>query len=163
MLKQLTYDKRHHANVITLPKTRTSIRKVLLTPVLIKLLIEENKFQQSNEFVNGVYYYWNDIKKEYDNSTQFICRRHSTGRTMTRSGVDHYRAKIQEELSCNWHTRFYWHALRHTFASTMAGKGVPIKTLSQYLGHSDTQTTGRYYLTNEEIGTKYLEKAIFTL
>ncbi|MDP2630223.1 MAG: tyrosine-type recombinase/integrase, partial [Candidatus Uhrbacteria bacterium] len=37
-----------------------------------------------------------------------------------------------------------WHKLRHTFASHLAMKGVPLKAVQELLGHSDIQTTMRY-------------------
>jgi integrase len=37
-----------------------------------------------------------------------------------------------------------WHTLRHTFASHLAAKGVPITAVQQLLGHSNITTTMRY-------------------
>ena len=37
-----------------------------------------------------------------------------------------------------------WHTLRHTFASHLAMKGVPINTVQTLLGHTDIRTTMRY-------------------
>ena len=36
------------------------------------------------------------------------------------------------------------HDLRHTFATTMAAAGVPLRTLQEYLGHADIKTTQIY-------------------
>ena len=40
--------------------------------------------------------------------------------------------------------RIGWHVLRHTFASHLAMRGVPITTISELMGHSDLKTTQRY-------------------
>ncbi|MES2359948.1 MAG: site-specific integrase [Gemmatimonadota bacterium] len=40
--------------------------------------------------------------------------------------------------------RIGWHVLRHTFASHLAMRGVPIKTIQELLGHSDLKMTMRY-------------------
>ncbi len=40
--------------------------------------------------------------------------------------------------------RVGWHVLRHTFASHLAMRGVPITTISELMGHSDLKTTQRY-------------------
>src|SRR5262249_29138219 len=37
-----------------------------------------------------------------------------------------------------------WHTLRHTFASHLAMRGVPIPAVQQLLGHSNITTTMRY-------------------
>ena len=37
-----------------------------------------------------------------------------------------------------------WHALRHTFASHLAMKGIPLKVIQELLGHSTIEMTMRY-------------------
>lgn len=45
---------------------------------------------------------------------------------------------------------FSWHVLRHTCASHLVMRGVPLKTVQEILGHADMTTTLRYaYLTPE--------------
>ena len=36
------------------------------------------------------------------------------------------------------------HDLRHTFGTAMAGTGVPMRTLQEWMGHRDIETTQRY-------------------
>lgn len=40
--------------------------------------------------------------------------------------------------------RVGWHLLRHTFASRVVSRGVPIRTLQQLLGHASITMTERY-------------------
>ena len=40
--------------------------------------------------------------------------------------------------------RFGWHVLRHTFASHLAMRGVPLKVIQELLGHATIQMTMRY-------------------
>src|SRR5262249_52884132 len=37
-----------------------------------------------------------------------------------------------------------FHNLRHTFGTAMAAAGVPMRTLQEWMGHADIQTTERY-------------------
>ena len=40
---------------------------------------------------------------------------------------------------------FRWHDLRHTFASRLVVRGVPLKTVAAYMGHTSTQMVDRRY------------------
>ncbi len=49
------------------------------------------------------------------------------------------------------------HTLRHTFASHLAMKNVPIRTLQEYMGHSDIETTMIYlHLAESHIKARFL-------
>jgi integrase len=47
------------------------------------------------------------------------------------------RAKIRPEIS--------FHVLRHTYASSLAMKGVPMGVIAEQLGHADTRMTEKHY------------------
>ncbi|OGF19324.1 hypothetical protein A3I35_02985 [Candidatus Falkowbacteria bacterium RIFCSPLOWO2_02_FULL_45_15] len=55
--------------------------------------------------------------------------------------------------------RVGWHMLRHTFASHLACKGIPIKTIQELLGHADLKVTLRY----AHLGSSTLQQAIQVL
>jgi integrase len=44
-----------------------------------------------------------------------------------------------------------WHVLRHTFASHLAMKGVPLKTIQELLGHATIEMTMRYAHLSPEV------------
>ena len=54
-----------------------------------------------------------------------------------------------------------FHDLRHTFGTRMAGTGVPMRTLQEWLGHSDLTTTLRYadFSPDQAQGARYAEAA----
>lgn len=54
--------------------------------------------------------------------------------------------KICEEAGVRTVT---WHALRHTFASTLVSKGAPLKAVQELLGHSTIHMTLRYSHLNQ--------------
>jgi integrase len=39
---------------------------------------------------------------------------------------------------------FAWHNLRHSYGTALAAQGVPMRTLQEWMGHKDIQTTQRY-------------------
>ncbi|CAA9522808.1 MAG: hypothetical protein AVDCRST_MAG67-3823 [uncultured Solirubrobacteraceae bacterium] len=39
---------------------------------------------------------------------------------------------------------FAWHTLCHSYGTALAGQGVPMRTLQEWMGHKDIQTTQRY-------------------
>ncbi|MBN3033089.1 MAG: tyrosine-type recombinase/integrase [Candidatus Saganbacteria bacterium] len=51
---------------------------------------------------------------------------------------------------CKWRCGF--HTLRHTYASHLVNKGVPLLTIKDLLGHTDIKTTTIYaHLSNEHL------------
>jgi len=66
----------------------------------------------------------------------------------------HSDGKILSRFNCKWPLwrackkaglrRIGWHTLRHTFASHLIMKGVPIKVVQELLGHQTIQMTMRY-------------------
>ena len=39
---------------------------------------------------------------------------------------------------------FGWHTVRHSYGTALAGTGAPMRTLQEWMGHRDIQTTQRY-------------------
>lgn len=54
-----------------------------------------------------------------------------------------------------------FHDLRHTFGTRMAAAGAPIRSIQEWMGHSDTRTTQRYadYAPDPTQGAMYAARA----
>ncbi|MBM6888317.1 tyrosine-type recombinase/integrase [Pseudoflavonifractor phocaeensis] len=78
--------------------------------------------------------------------------RDECGELITHSKAGHFREHMQQQSG----DHFYYHALRHTVVSRLAGAGVPLKNVSAFIGHSDTRTTEMFYLGLDELGENKL-------
>jgi len=83
------------------------------------------------------------------------------GRPVRTDLLSHRFSRIRDTLS--WPKDFTFHVLRHTFASWMVMKGVPLYTVSQWMGHQSINITERYAhlapTTDAEKGKRIIEEA----
>lgn len=98
--------------VATEPKTRNSIRRVVLSRQAVELLVREHE-------------------QHPDNPLLFPSPR--TGGYWSPDAVSRINRKLLEMAGIEEHVRF--HDLRHTFATMALSSGVDVKTLSSMLGH----------------------------
>jgi len=101
------------------PKTKTSKRTIIITPELTKTLKEWKLKSKSNKhdlvFANDIGEPMdarNMVRREFDTLVKF-------------TGLSKMR----------------WHDLRHTYASILIAKNIPIKFIQTQLGHSSIKTT----------------------
>lgn len=108
--------------IITEPKTKKSIRSIILPQNILNILKE--------------------YKKTVDSEWMFPSPRKEN---MPRdpSAVYSQMQVVLERAGCK---RVRFHDLRHTFATTSVGNGMDIKTLSTILGHISSKTTMDIYL-----------------
>lgn len=102
------------------PKTKASKRKVPLQPEVIKALKPFLAMYPKD-------FYLVNFSEEIPDPGTYRCRVNAALREMGISPILKY------------------HALRHTFATTMVERGVDIKTVSVLLGHSNIATTLNVY------------------
>lgn len=108
--------------IITEPKTKDSIRSIILPQNILNTLKE----------------YKNTVDSEWMFPSPRV-----EGMPRDPSAVYHQMQVILERAECK---KVRLHDLRHTFATTSVGNGMDIKTLSTILGHISSKTTIEIYL-----------------
>ena len=111
-----------HGNIhICAPKTKSSIRTVILPPDIVKILAEYKKR------INSQWMFPSPVKEDAPYHPSAI--RKVLDRTLERAECKHVR----------------FHDLRHTFATTALANGMDVKTLSAIIGHISSETTLNIY------------------
>ena len=106
---------------ICAPKTKSSIRTVILPPEIVKILAEYKKR------INSRWMFPSPVKEDAPYHPSAI--RKVLDRTLERAECKHVR----------------FHDLRHTFATTALANGMDVKTLSAIIGHISSETTLNIY------------------
>ncbi|MBC8059305.1 MAG: site-specific integrase [Clostridiaceae bacterium] len=125
-------NKKTYEYKLTIPKTKKSVREVpfpkMLIPILKKLIIQNKE----NKLLYGELYFDNEIifcrnNGEYIDSKQ--PNRHLKI-ALKRAGIK---------------TDIHYHSLRHIFITNCVYRDIGIKTIMNWVGHTDTKTTYLIY------------------
>ncbi len=111
----------HGSIHICVPKTKSSIRTIILPPDIVKILAEYKKR------INSRWMFPSPRKEDAPYHPSAI--RKVLDRTLERAECKHVR----------------FHDLRHTFATTALANGMDVKTLSAIIGHISSETTLNIY------------------
>lgn len=112
------------------PKTATSKRTILLTSYDVEMLKEYREWQQQYADELGEIYDWHD---NLIFTTQF-----GFALSPTNFSRRWFRPLLR---ACNIPDSFTFHQLRHYHASVLLEAGVPVKVVSERLGHSSAKMT----------------------
>ena len=110
-------------------KTVTSNRVVYISDN-IREAIKEHKAEHTREMLSNGY------RTDYIFTTR-------TGNLYNKHNVRHAVDRVYNKIGVE---PIGFHVYRHTYASMLANNGIPIQTLAALLGHTDSNTTARYYV-----------------
>lgn len=122
---------REYKTIIQTPKTKKSIRTVPFPKNLIPILEKHKNRQKLYKIKYGELYTKSDFVFTTETGKNIIAR------NMTKS----YK-RLLKKLEIPYKK---FHSLRHTYATKLFEREVPIKTVQELLGHSDISTTSNIY------------------
>ena len=133
--KIVEFDDDNHANVqpVEEMKNKSSCRTLPLPEPVYEMLLEEKTKQETYRRLFRSSYH-----RENDDD---VCV-NQRGELRRPSYVTSHFSDLLKKYGLR-HIRF--HDLRHTFASILLGKDVPLINVSNFLGHSDIATTANIY------------------
>jgi len=88
------------------------------------------------------------------NGSAFVCE------NATRVGMQDWRRWFEDAVKEAGIDNFKYHDLRHTFASRLAMKGVPIASIQELLGHRSIVTTMRYAHLSPDFQKENVERLV---
>ena len=127
---------------VTTPKTKSSVRCIALPPQVVQLLKEQREWQEQRKAEVG--------DKWVEKGVVF------TGMFGNYINNNYINLQFKRLLERHDFPDVHIHDLRHANASLLINMGVPVKVISEHLGHKDTKTTENIYA---HIFNETLEKA----
>ena len=113
------------------PKTKSSARLIALPPQVVDILREQKVWQEERRTAVG--------GRWLERSAVF------TGRYGEYISKNYLNCEFKKFLKRNGLPDIHIHDLRHANASLLINMGVPVKVISEHLGHCDTRTTENIY------------------
>ncbi len=116
---------------LSTPKTKSSNRVIAMPPQLVEILHEQKAWQGRQK--NAVGDRWIDRGAVFTGTY---------GEYMSHNYINNeFKKFLKRHNLPNVHI----HDLRHANASLLINMGLPVKMISEHLGHSDTRTTENIY------------------
>ncbi|RXI58087.1 tyrosine-type recombinase/integrase [Clostridium tetani] len=122
---------REYKTIIQTPKTKKSTRAVPFPENLLPILEKHKNSQKLDKLKYGELY----IKSDFVFTTE-------TGKNIIARNMTKSYKRLLKKLKIPYKK---FHSLRHTYATKLFEREVPIKTVQELLGHSDISTTSNIY------------------
>ena len=116
---------------------------------------EDNKRTKGYRSTEIVYDRFGKGKDEPIQGGDFIQRKEN-GELITINSVKYWTDKVKKEKQVDFH----FHALRHTNASMLAARNIPLNTLVKHLGHGNANVAQKYYITSTELAEQRMRDAL---
>lgn len=116
---------------LSTPKTKSSARVIAMPPQLVEILREQKAWQDEHKKAVG--------NRWIERGAVFTG---TYGEYMAKTYIN---IQFKELLKKHNFPDIHIHDLRHANASLLINMGVPVKVISEHLGHSDTRTTETIY------------------
>ena len=113
-------------------KSRFSLRSMPLVDTMGTAILEANERQEHYQRKLGSFYCREDL--------HYLCK-DEQGRLLNPNYVT---VKHKDLLEKNKFPHIRFHDLRHSCATLLMAKGVPLEKIKEWLGHADLKTTQRY-------------------
>lgn len=136
-------DNKKYMPILQIPKTLTSVRTIPLPKSITKLLKSIKNSNSKEKLKAGTSYNDNDL---------VFCN--PIGNLLDDSNIDRSWKRFLKRCGVKEKNL---HALRHTYATKQFENGVPLKTVSYLLGHSDIYITANRYT---HVLKKHKEKSV---
>lgn len=131
---------------VSIPKTKSSVREVPLPTMLIPIIKNLIKTNKENRLKYGELYF--DNKIIFCNEYEMYIDSKKPNR--------HLKAALKR---ANIETDIHYHSLRHIFITNCISNDIGIKTIMDWVGHTDTKTTMLIYAEiNKDKNTKEFDK-----
>lgn len=159
--RQMLYDYDDKVFYLGPLKTKNSKRDIYVPKALYDFLIDYKAQQEENKKCKGyknteIIYDRNGKDKDEPIQGGDFIQRKENGELITINSVKYWTDKVTKQTGINFH----FHILRHTNASMLAARNIPLNTLVRHLGHGNANVAQKYYVTSTELAKQRLMEAL---
>ena len=135
-----------NTNYLNTPKTESSYRTLPMTDDVYTMLKKHKELQDKKKALLGNYYVDENFVCTWDNGTVI------TPNYLTRT--------FHTVISKSTLPKIRLHDLRHSVASNLLNKGFSVVQVAEWLGHSSSSTTLKFYAHNHKTSKNQIANAL---